>query len=309
MKDMKALKDMKSIFMSLILFTVFLASPAFGQNPVPDTSYGPGGSKSTSSQTLKDGTTVETVEIRDKDGKLREQIKTTVGANRDEIVERDWYDASGQKTKQTLRKKNAAGHQYYSREDDFVDGVLDSGAIVEEENGKPVHKRFNKKTQQYEPVDPANEPFDLFKIPGFEQHLEITHALYAGVTFVLEDGGDWMSGVNISYTQRITSTWGFATDLEWTIGERFDVQIEKWRAFAGVAMCQHAGRRLYFAPRLMAGLEHVDDNTDFALAVGVDIGRRIGDRMDLMARVEYIPTFGAEIRHNVRLGAGLKWRF
>ena len=59
----------------------------------------------------------------------------------------------------------------------------------------------------------------------------------------------------------------------------------------------------------MAGLEHVDDNTDFALAVGVDIGRRIGDRMDLMARVEYIPTFGAEIRHNVRLGAGLKWRF
>jgi hypothetical protein len=289
------------------------AAPAFAQNPVPDTTYGPGGSKRTSTETLKDGTTVETIEIRDKDNTLREKITTSVDPNREEVVEHDWYEADGQKSKQTLTKKNAAGRQYYSREDDFVNGVLDSGAIYEEENGRPVHKRFNKKTQQYEPVDPPNAPFDLFKIPGFEEHLNITSAFYAGAVFVWEDSSPrfWTSGVNVSYTHKLTSTWGFAADLQWTAGEQNGVDYTKVLGFVGVALCQHTGRRLYFAPRLLGGVSHVTQGeTAFALAAGVDIGRRVSERLDLIGRVEYIPTFAdSGIQHNVRVGGGIKVRF
>lgn len=291
---------------------VVLPGPVFAQNPVPDSTYGPGGSKKTSTETLKDGSTVETIEIRDKDGKLREQVKTTVDANRDEVVERDWFDAGGAKTKQTVTKKNAAGHQYYSREDEFKDGVLESGAIVEEENGKLVQKRFNRQTQRYEPVDPANEPFDLFKIPGFAEQLEITDSLYGGIVFIWEDASPrfWSSGVNVSYARKLIAMWEFAADLQWTIGEQHGVTYRKVQGFAGVAFGQHSNRSLYFAPRLLAGFSHLDGVTSFALAAGVDVGRRLSSRFDLLSRLEYLPTFtGGGVQHNLRVGAGLKWRF
>ena len=92
MKGMKAMKRCFMCFMCFMFFMVagFLApSPAFAQNPVPDTTYGPGGSKSTATEKLKDGTTVETVQIRDKEGKLREQTRTPVAANREETGERE----------------------------------------------------------------------------------------------------------------------------------------------------------------------------------------------------------------------------
>ena len=119
----------------------------------------------------------------------------------------------------------------------------------------------------------------------------------------------WTSGANVSYTQKITGTWGFAADLQWTTGEQNGVRYSRWLGFAGVALCQHTGRRLYFAPRLMAGFSYIEGATDFAIAVGVDLGRRVTNGMDVVARVDYIPTFGAQIQHNIRLGAGLKWRF
>ena len=299
-------------FMRVMGCLLLVSSPAFAQNPVPDATYGPGGSKTTSSEKLNDGSMVETIEIRDKGGQLRERIKTTVDPNRNEVVERDWYDAQGVKTKQTMTKKNAAGHQYYSREDDFKDGVLESGAIVEEENGKLVQKRFNKQTQRYEPVDPANEPFDLFKVPGFEQDLEITDSLYGGVVFVWEDSSPrfWASGVSVSYAHKLISTWGFAADLQWTIGEQHGVTYRKVQGFVGVVFGPHSNRRLYFAPRLLGGFSHLDGVTSFALAAGVDVGRRVSNRLDLVGRAEYIPTFAnSGVQHNVRIGGGLKMRF
>ena len=60
----------------------------------------------------------------------------------------------------------------------------------------------------------------------------------------------------------------------------------------------------------MGGFSHLDGVPSFALAAGVDVGRRVSNRLDLVARAEYIPAFAnSGIQHNVRLGGGLKVRF
>jgi len=318
---------------------LFVAPPAWAQKSVvPDRTYGEGGSREIEVRTAEDGTKTTEVTVKDKNGTVREHHKHTEDPHKANAVSdtHEWWGADGKKTREAWIDFDSMGETIYWHEEGYENGSMNSGNIHRKNaQNQWEHLRWNNALSTWEPVDPKKEspepPKHLPKGPAkpfgfwgwFDAPEEITSSLYLGGTVIIEDGANTFvtAGFDASYTHVVSSTWAPIVEVQWTRGADGGVTYTKLQVMGGVATRPHMRGRLYFAPHLVAGVALVEADygespnpntaaTSFSMAAGVDIGTRLTRSIDLQGRLDYNPVFsGGDVRHNVRLGAGLRFRF
>jgi len=292
----------------------------------PDSTYGEGGTRTVSSETRADGTRVTQVELRDKNGQLRER-HTQLGSTDLSSVTHEWWDANGKKTQENGSTENhQTGEQIRTQATYQNDKQLTGDSWSGRKDGPWTHERFNPATGKYEPDDPGDPPK---KENGpAPDDLGVRDNLTLGGSFIFEDAYHVFvtSGVDASYTHALPlasgprAELGLMADVSWTRGsDDVGVTYSKLQALGGLALCERAwGHDMYFGAHVLAGVSHVRGEyqntplytgTSFAIAAGFDAGKTINDRYDINVRVDYNPTIRNGILNNVRVGAGVRLRF
>jgi len=293
----------------------------------PDNTYGEGGTRTTTFEINESGSRITHVELKDKNGVVREFHRVTSGSEADTTMH-EWFDEKGKKTQENgTSQSHKDGERIWTQSTWKDDKQLTGDSWAKDADGHWKHDKFNPATGKYEPASAD----DLPKIPGLPRadDLGVPRNLTLGGSFIFENSfkGFITYGIDASYTHPIARTgdsqpeFGLMADLQWTHGsDDADVSYGKLQAMGGLAWCEREWRRgMYFGAHVLAGISQVrseyngmasDSATSFALAAGFDAGKRVTDRYDVNVRVDYNPTMGnGDVRNNIRLAAGLRFRF
>lgn len=302
------------ILLAVFLLTLGLTSTAWARQTVPDSTYGSGGSKTTAGTTDADGTTHKTETFRDKGGIIRESYTETIDSSGRKTTVTQWFDDKGVKQSEEELHYDPKGKVIYDREEDYnAFGIPYWGDIFEmDASGKSTYKAYNPETEVYEEYIPRRWLWFWRS-----QDASVSDGLYLAGAAVLEDSANRFAtyGVEASYTRALWNAsgthapLGLMADVQWTRGSSASQTFTKFQVLAGVTVCARAQRDVYVGVHVLAGVSRVTDSS-FALAAGVDIGKRVNEEMDLQGRVDYNPTFQAGgVSNNVRFSAGMRWRF
>jgi hypothetical protein len=298
----------------VVLLTLALAPDVWARQSVPDSTYGSGGTKTTSVTKDADGTTHKTDTYRDKSGTVRESFtETTDAGGRSTSVDQEFDDTGAKRYEEELHY-DPTGRLVYDREEEYnIYGIPYWGDIFEiGPNGEKTYKAYNPESQQYEPYTPKRW---LWFLPA--QKASISDGLYLAGAAVLEDSASafFTYGVEASYTRALWNgagthaPVGLMADVQWTRGTSDEQTYTKLQVLGGLALCASVRRDVYVGVHILGGVSHVSASS-FALAAGVDVGKRLNEAMDVQGRVDYNPTFqSGTVSNNIRFSGGLRWRF
>jgi len=303
-----------------VLAFVLVAAAAAAQT-VPDTSYGPGGTKETKTVTHPDGAVEKTTTWRDKSGTIREQESDITEKNGARATTYTEYDAKGDKEYEEAGKWDQYGYKDYWREEDYKSGVLAEGDIWEwdPDRRETIHKIWDAKQQKY--VEVKKLRIDILKkIGAFKKESLLDTAFYVGAEVKFEDNGNYFAtgGVDASYVRPIDPRLGLMIDGDWARGTQDNSELTKVQIMGGLALCEHVHNQVSLQPHLLGGLSHVmpqnqpdaQATNSFALAVGADLGVRLNRSSSVVIRADYNPTFaGGSVQNNFRLGGGFRYQF
>lgn len=305
------------------------ALPAFAQKVVhPDRVYGPGGTREIEVRTDPDGTQSTFITVRDKNGTIREYHERFEDPQKHNKVSEThhFWNADGHKVREGWIDYNADGEMIYWKEEGYdAKGSFNSGNIYQEmDGGKWRHLRWDNNLMKWvedpgsgkPPKDPPNGPDD--------KPIEISSSVYLAGAVVFEDSFNRFAtyGFDASYTRAVSPALGVMGDVQWTRGTSDIVTYTKLQWLGGVAFCERTSGDMFWGFHALAGFARVhshsdvnpeipsDTGTSFAIAAGLDFGKRVNDKMNVQGRIDYNPTFrSGDVRHNFRLGGGVRWRF
>lgn len=296
----------------------------------PDKTYGEGGTKTISTETRADGVRIENIDVKDKNGTLRERHHRTVARNGQAISNDEWWGPDGKKTREMSATADAAGRVTSMSSATYKNGEQQTGDTWEKKRDDWDHQRFNPKTGKYESTDPTPPPAKTSAELSQElRDMGIAHNFYLGGGFIIEDSFKRFLtyGFEGSYTRALPaaadnhSRFALMADFEWTRGTSDEVTYTKLQGLGGLAFCERARGEMYWGAHVLAGFSRVHSHSDslfmpsytgtsFALAAGVDAGKRVNEKLDVQIRADYNPTFqSGNFANNIRVSGGLRYRF
>lgn len=295
--------------------------PKYKFGSAADSTYGKGGKINIDTAFFKDGSRQITIGYRDKDGKFRQSTQIYYNSeDGSETTTIQYFDETGKKkTKETAVTKDRVGNETSNREEFYIDGKIESGDIYYDEPGsrEKKHKKYNKETQKYEPVEKTNgqdnnedkkdKPFD-FDVTGF---------LFLGGSLINENSpaGRFNTYGGLVVYNRPINKMGISAEAGINFGSDNNIDYTKVQVLAGISFFPKMNSDIFLSPHVLAGISHIKgeygmnssfSSSSFCMAAGADVGMPVSRRCILNLRADYNPTFPkGGVKNNFRVSGGV----
>src|SRR5687768_11381422 len=140
---------------SYLFFPASVAAQDGKPTVEPDSTFGAGGKKKTTSKKDADGTITVETEYRDPNNKLRRKEVEITKRNGDKTKTKEDYDCNEKLVSKEQETEANNGRWTTKLKEQYKDGKLVSGTLDEDFNGTKKHKEFNPKTGVYEEGTPG----------------------------------------------------------------------------------------------------------------------------------------------------------